>query len=149
MTVLLVASTGGHLAQLLELRDWWELEERHWVTFEKADAVAALEGEKVSWAHHPTTRNIPNALRNFGLAVRLMIRERPEILVSTGAGVALPFFVVARLLRIRTVYLEVFDRIELPTLTGRLCYPLSDAFLVQWPQQQQRYHHGTLVGTVY
>ena len=149
MTVLLVASTGGHLAQLLELRPWWENEERHWVTFQKADALAALEDEAVTWAHHPTTRNLPNALRNFALAISVLRLHRPELVVSTGAGVALPFFVAARLLRVRTAYLEVFDRIELPTMTGRLCYPLSDTFLVQWPEQQVLYPDSTLVGTVY
>ena len=48
------------------------------------------------------------------------------MVVSDGAGVAFPFFVVARLLRIPTVYLEVYDRIDSPTLTGRLCRPLLE-----------------------
>lgn len=146
MRVLLVASTGGHLAQLVALSEAWEPHERHWVTFDKPDARGALEGERVSWAYHPTTRNVPNAVRNLGLAWRLLRRERPDVVVSTGAGVAFPFFVIARLLRIRTLYLEVFDRIEQPTLTGRLCYPLSDAFALQWPEQRGSYPRGVLVG---
>lgn len=149
MNLLLVASTGGHLSQLIELREWWSQHERQWVTFDKEDARSALAGERVHYAYHPTTRNLPNAARNLVLASRLVHRLRPDVIVSTGAGVAFPFFLVARTLGIRTAYLEVYDRIDMPTLTGRLCYPLSDAFLVQWPQQQRRYPGSVLVGPVY
>lgn len=149
MKLLLVASTGGHLAQLLELRDWWQAHERHWVTFCKPDAVSSLANESVTWAYHPTTRNVPNAMRNLVLAGEVIRHQRPDVVVSTGAGVAVPFFLVARFARVRTAYLEVYDRVELPTLSGRLCYPLSDAFLVQWPQQLRAYRDGALVGPVY
>jgi beta-1,4-N-acetylglucosaminyltransferase len=144
--ILLVASDGGHLAQLLPLEDWWRRYDRHWVTFRKPDAVAALDGEQVTWAYHPTTRNVVNAVRNLGLAVRTLRRLRPDVVVSTGAGVSLPFFVVARFLRIRTVYIEVFDRIDSPTLTGRLSYPISDALCGQWPQQKAIYPEAVLIG---
>jgi beta-1,4-N-acetylglucosaminyltransferase len=144
--MLLVASTGGHLAQLIALREVWAGHDRHWVTFDKGDARGALEGERRTWAYHPTTRNVGNAFRNLWLAWRVLRHDRPDIIVSSGAGVAFPFFVLARLLRIRTLYLEVFDRIALPTLTGRLCYPLSDAFALQWSEQQLSYPHGQVVG---
>lgn len=146
MKILLVASTGGHLGQLLTMRSWWEKHDRHWVTFEKPDAVAALAAERVTWAHHPVTRNIPNALRNLGLAVRILRTDRPDVVVSTGAGVSLPFFIVARFLRIHTVYIEVFDRVDSATLTGRLSYPLSDAMCGQWPQQRRLYPEAVVIG---
>lgn len=144
--IVLVASTGGHLAQLVAMREVWADHERHWVTFDKGDARGVLDGERRTWAHHPTTRNVRNGLRNLVLAWRLLRSERPDVVVSSGAGVAFPFFVVARVLRIRTLYLEVFDRIEMPTLTGRLCYPLSDAFALQWPEQRASYPRGVLAG---
>ena len=68
------------------------------------------------------------------------------MIVSTGAGVALPFFVVGRLRRIPTVYIEVYDRMDSRTLTGRLCRPLSTKFLVQWPEQEALYPGSTNVG---
>jgi UDP-N-acetylglucosamine:LPS N-acetylglucosamine transferase len=92
------------------------------------------------------TRNLPNAIRNLGLAITTLRRLRPDVVVSTGAGVSLPFFVVARLLRIHTVYLEVFDRIDSPTLTGRLSYPISDAMCGQWPQQRAIYPEALVIG---
>ena len=146
--VLLVCSSGGHLAQLHRLQPWWSRRRRLWVTFETEDARSLLAGEEVAWAYHPTTRNVPNAIRNLRLAWRVLRRYRPNLLVSDGAGVAVPFFLAARALRIPTVFLEVYDRIEHPTLTGRLCYPLSDLFLVQWPEQRRFYPRGLVLGRV-
>lgn len=147
--VLLVSSSGGHLVQLARLRPWWESRERAWVTFPGPDSESLLTGEEVHIAYHPTTRNAVNAVRNLGLAANLLLRYKPDLVVSTGAGVAFPFFVMARALRIRTVYLEVFDRVDLPSLTGRLCYPIADLFLLQWREQQSAYKRGQVVGSVF
>lgn len=144
--VLLVGSSGGHLAQLIRLEGWWHHHDRTWVTFDKPDALSLLADEDVVWAHHPTTRNLANLMRNMRLAVREMKRIRPDIVVSTGAGVALPFFVLARFRRIPTVYVEVFDRIDSPTLTGRLCRPFTTRFCVQWPEQQALYRRSHVIG---
>ena len=146
LRVMLVASSGGHLIQLYRLRPWWDRHRRTWVTFRKSDSLSMLAGENVVWAYHPTTRNIPNALRNLRLAWRSVRRARPDVIVSCGAGVAFPFFVAAKLFGVRTVYIEVYDRIDSATLTGRLCYPLSDLFLLQWEGQQRFYRKGKVIG---
>jgi UDP-N-acetylglucosamine:LPS N-acetylglucosamine transferase len=105
-----------------------------------------LRGENVIPAFAPTTRNIPNAVRNLRLAIRVIRAEQPDVVVSDGAGVAFPFFVVARALRVPTVYLEVYDRISRPTLTGKLCYPFTELFLLQWPEQALNYPRGQVIG---
>jgi beta-1,4-N-acetylglucosaminyltransferase len=144
--LLLVCSSGGHLTQLYNLRPWWERSSRTWVTFEKPDATSLLEGERTVWAHHPTTRNLWNLLRNTMLAWRLVRRLRPDLVVSTGAAVAFPFFLMGKLHGARTIYVEVFDRIDSRTMTGRLCYPISDRFLLQWEEQKALYPKGEVVG---
>jgi hypothetical protein len=148
LKVTLVCSAGGHLLQLHQLRPWWKKHERLWVTFDLPDARSLLSEERTAWAYHPTTRSVRNLLRNFVLAWRTLRRERPDLVVSSGAAVAFPFFVVARLLRIKTVYVEVYDRIDLSTLTGRLCYPLSNLFLLQWEEQKRFYPRGRVIGTL-
>ncbi len=147
--VLLVGSGGGHLAQLLELRPWWQHHDRLWVTFDQPDARSKLGDEYLVPAHHPTTRNVRNAVRNWFLAYRVLHQYEPDVVVSTGAAVAFPFFVEARRRRIPTVFLEVYDRIDSRTLTGRLCRPLSTRFLTQWPEQQRLYPDSVLIGPVY
>lgn len=148
MKVMFVASAGGHLAQLLPLDSWWKDMDRSWVTFRRPEVEAALTDEDVTWCYFPTTRNLPNAIRNFFLAWPTLRGKRPDVLVSTGAGVSVPFFVVARLLHIRTVYIECFDRITMPTLSGRLCYPMSDVFCVQWEEQLRYYPEAINIGPI-
>lgn len=148
MKLLLVCSSGGHLLLLHQLRSWWEKHDRSWVTFDKTDARSLLDGERIDWAYHPTQRSIPNLLRNLRLAWRVLRRERPDILVSTGAGVAFPFFVLAKPLGIKTVYVEAYERMDRASLTGRLCYPICDLMVLQWEEQRRFYPRGELVGAL-
>lgn len=147
MRIGLVCSSGGHLAQLLVLQPWWDGHDRFWVTFDKPDARNALEEERTYWCHFPTNRNLPNLLRNAWLATKVLRRERPDVLISTGAAVAVPFFFIGKLLfGCKTVYVEVVDRVDHPTLTGRLVRPVTDRFLVQWSEQRQHYKGAIEIG---
>jgi UDP-N-acetylglucosamine:LPS N-acetylglucosamine transferase len=147
--VLLVASNGGHLLQLLQLSDLWPQSRRHWITFKKSDAVSLLAGEQVTWAHHPTNRNIPNLIRNLFLALSMLRSRKVAAVVSTGAGVAVPFAIVGRLLGVNVVYVESMARITSPSLTGRLVYPFADTFIVQWPGLQRFFKRARCYGTVF
>ena len=144
--VLLVSSQGGHLAHLLALRSWWEHHDRLWVCPDTPDVADRLDGELVVRSYSPTTRNPGNLVRNSVLALRVLRRERPALLVSAGAGVAVPFFVAAWLLRVPTVFIEVYDRVDTPTMTGRLCGPFTTRRIVQWRSQLDFYPDARLVG---
>jgi UDP-N-acetylglucosamine:LPS N-acetylglucosamine transferase len=146
--VLFVGSSGGHLAQMLPLADLWPRESRSWVTFDTPDARSQLQGETTYWAHFPTTRNLKNLARNSVLAVDVLRRTKPDVVLSTGAAVAVPFFAAARAAGISTAYLEVYDRIDSATLTGRLCAPLASLFMVQWNEQLALYPGAVKVGHV-
>ncbi len=145
---LLVGSSGGHLLQLRALEPIWRSADRAWVTFDKEDARSALAGERTYWAVFPTNRNVPSLLRNFAVALRVLRRERPDVILSTGAAVAIPFFVLGRLFGARLVYLEVYDRIDTPTLSGRVCHRFAHLFALQWEEQRRFYRRGVLVGPV-
>jgi hypothetical protein len=148
LDVLFVCSSGGHLAQLAALEPWSRHHHRRWVCFDTPDALSVLRGEDVAWAHHPTTRNVVNLVRNVALAWRVLRQRRPDVVVSTGAGVAVPFFLLARLFAVPSVFLEVYDRMDTPTLTGRLCRPLARRMLVQWEEQRTLYRSTEVVGCV-
>jgi beta-1,4-N-acetylglucosaminyltransferase len=132
--LLIVCSSGGHLLQMLELRDAWSGFERVWVTFDKSDTRSLLREERVVHAHGPTNRNIPNLLRNLRLAVRVLRAERPAAILTTGAGVAVPFAWIGRLLRIPTVYVESVTRIEGLSLSARMIAPVASGLYGQWPE---------------
>lgn len=138
MKVLLVCSPGGHLQQMLALEPAWRGMERNWVTLAGADATCLLADEQVTLGHGPTNRSLRHLILNLGLAWRVLRRERPDAILSTGAGLAVPFFVVGKLLGIRLVYVESVTRIETISLSGRLVYRLADRFFVQWPQAARR-----------
>jgi beta-1,4-N-acetylglucosaminyltransferase len=148
--LLLVASSGGHIYEMFCLREFWQDKDRYWVSFDTSDACYLLHDEaEVYWAAHPTVRNIPNLLRNLLLALRLLIRHRPAMILTTGSGVAAPFLWVAWLLRIPTVFVESITRINGLSLTARMVKPFASRFLVQWPELADRIprteYHGGIV----
>lgn len=148
MKLCLVCSSGGHLFQLHVLKDWWQKHERCWVTFEKTDALSLLKKEKVYWAYSPTTRNIKNLIRNAYLSLKVLWRERPDIIVSNGAAVAVPFFYIGKLFGCKLIFIEVYDRIECSTLTGKLVHPIADVFILQWEEQRKFYSKGKVLGQI-
>jgi beta-1,4-N-acetylglucosaminyltransferase len=147
--ILFVCTSGGHLSYLTRLRPWWEHRERLWVTFDKPDARGALNDERVIWGHHPVTRNLPNLVKNLALAVRVLRRERPDVVFSSGAGIGLPFIWAGRAFGCHTVYMELLDRLETATLNAKLCAPATELFLAQLPEQKKLFPKALLVGPVY
>ncbi len=131
MKLLLVASSGGHLQQLLWMRRWWEAHDRVFVTFDTPDARAHLAGERWRPAFAPTNRHLGNLARNLLLARRVLAEEAPDVVLSTGAGVGVPFLWEARRRGVVAVYVEAYDRVVRPSLSGRLVAPVVDLFVVQ------------------
>jgi beta-1,4-N-acetylglucosaminyltransferase len=151
--VLLVCSTGGHLLQLVALRDAWEGFSRVWVTFDKSDARSLLADERVTFARGPTNRNfgllaVRNLLRNGVLAFRLVRAVRPKVVLTTGAGVAVPFAWVGRLLGARVVYVESLTRIDRPSLSCRLIAPVATRVYAQWPELTRAVPRARYLGSV-
>jgi beta-1,4-N-acetylglucosaminyltransferase len=131
---LLVCSPGGHLQQMLALEPAWREHRQTWVTLAGADVGHLLAGQDVVLGHGPTNRSLLKLLRNLAIAWRTIRSRDPEAIISTGAGLAVPFFLVGKLLRRRLVYVESLTRSESLSLSGRMVKPLADSFFVQWPR---------------
>jgi beta-1,4-N-acetylglucosaminyltransferase len=131
--ILLVCSPGGHLLQLLSMEPAYRDYEQSWVTLRGADSEYLLAGRDVVFAHGPTNRSPRMALRNVGVAWRTLRSRKPDVVLSTGAALAVPCFLMGRLLGCRVVYVESLTRTSRLSLSGRLVYPLAHAFFVQWP----------------
>ena len=149
MKLCLVGSSGGHLTHLYMLKPFWNGKQRFWVTFDKEDARSMLAGETVYHCHYPTNRNVKNLIKNTWLAWKVLRLERPDLIVSSGAAVAVPFFYLGKLMGAKLIYIEVFDRIDKPTLTGKLVYPIADRFIVQWEEQKQVYPKAMNLGSIF
>ena len=94
------------------------------------------------------SRSIINFIRNFFLARKILRREKPSMLISTGAGVGVSFLFAAKTQGIRTIYLESLTRITNLSLSGRLVYPFVDLFLVQWEHLTKAYPKAIFRGTI-
>ena len=120
--VCLVGSSGGHLTHLYMLKPFWKDKNRFWVTFDKEDARSLLEGEKVYPCYFPTNRSIKALIKNTKIAWDVLHKEKPDLIISCGAAVAVPFFYIGKTMGAKLIYIEVFDRIDKPTMTGKMVY---------------------------
>jgi UDP-N-acetylglucosamine:LPS N-acetylglucosamine transferase len=134
---------------MVALEGAWGQYSHVWVTFDKSDSRSLLRDEQVVWAYSPTNRNVKNLLRNLGLAWKTLRAVRPRVLLTTGAGVAVPFAWLARLRGVRVVYVESFTRIEGPSLTGRLVAPIAHWCYVQWPELARVVSKASYAGNVF
>ena len=145
MKVCLVGSSGGHLTHLYMLKPFWQNKDRFWVTFDKEDARSKLKHEKMYGCYYPTNRS----LKALILAIKVLRNEKPDVIISSGAAVAVPFFYIGKLMGCKLVYIEVFDRFDKPTVTGKLVYPIVDKFIVQWEEQKKVYPKAINLGSIF
>lgn len=149
LKVCLVGSSGGHLTHLYMLKDFWGDKDRVWVTFDKEDANSLLESEEVYYCYYPTNRSIKALVKNIKIAWKVLRSEKPDLIVSSGAAVAVPFFYLGKLFGAKLIYVEVFDRINSGTLTGKLVYPIADKFIVQWEEMKKVYPKAINLGSIF
>ena len=131
------------------LEPFWKSKERFWVTFDKQDARSILKDEKMYPCYFPTNRNVKNLIKNTFVAWKILRSEKPDLIISSGAAVAVPFFYLGKLFGAKLVYIEVFDRIDKPTITGRIVYPVADKFMVQWEEQKKVYKKAINLGSIF
>jgi UDP-N-acetylglucosamine:LPS N-acetylglucosamine transferase len=148
VTLLLVADPGGHLFELAGLRDVWSRFSRAWVTVRASDVDTLLVDERVIFAHGPTRRSLMNLVRNSLLAVGIVRRLRPAVVMTTGAALSVPFAWAGRLFGARVVYIECSGRVGI-SVTGRLIAPVADRLYVQWPEVVPQVSKARYAGTIF
>jgi UDP-N-acetylglucosamine--N-acetylmuramyl-(pentapeptide) pyrophosphoryl-undecaprenol N-acetylglucosamine transferase len=146
MTALLVASTGGHLAQLFELagRIKGIGEDRLWVTFDSEQGRTLLKGERKTFIPYIAERDVMGVARGVAYARRLLRAEKVSAVVSTGSAIALSFLPYAAARRIKAHYIESAARVGKPSLTGRTLQTVPGVCLYrQYPHVVGgRWHYG-------
>jgi len=132
----LAYSPGGHKAELDRALAGIRFLDRFDVTFasDRPDDPAARRTYHLVHPRRRPLRTLVNALQ----ALWVVLRERPRLVISTGADVALFTLIWARLLGARVIFVENGGTLT-PSLTGRLVYPFADLFVVQWPELARHY----------
>jgi len=130
------------------LKDWWSQYDRVWVTRNDELSNDLLKHEHVVYGYFPENRHIINACKNFILAVRTLRKIKPDAVFSMGAGIAPPFLLAAKIMGIKTIFMETFISIPRATLSGRLVYFWVDVFLVQNKELLKIYPRAKYWGSV-
>jgi UDP-N-acetylglucosamine:LPS N-acetylglucosamine transferase len=142
----LVASIGGHLQEILELACIYDKVDHFFVVNEPFELPAHMRGRTYLIRH--SERDLL-AIWNLWEAWRILRRERPTHLISTGAGLAVPLSLVARLQGIRVLYIESFCAIHRPTLTGRFMYYIAHQFFYQWKYLEAVFPKAVYAGKIF
>ena len=120
--------------QLAALGEAWSDRSRLWVSNDQSDARSLLRDEESYLLPGPFSRDLRSFTRNLLFATRLVRQRPPRILITTGADIAVPLALIARLSGARIVYIESFTRIHSPSLSGRLIALFASRVYVQWPE---------------
>lgn len=145
--ICMVSSSGGHYEQLRMLKPLSEEYALCWVT-EKTDYQADADYYLLSTGSNDPYFPI-KMLGNCCKTLAFWWKEKPDAVITTGAMVALPACLLAKLLRKKVIYIESFARITDGNRTGKLIYKFADLFVYQWEQLEAVYPKGVYGGGIY
>lgn len=149
--ICFVSSSGGHWEELLCLKELAEKYESFFVT-EQGGQVQDARIKNV-YALPQINRHEKNFaihfIRIFFEANKIIKKEKPDIVISTGALIAFPFCILVKLRGGRVIYIESFARVRNSSVTGKLVYRFSDLFLVQWKAMLKVYPKAKYVGGIF
>ena len=153
--VLFISSTGGHLNELLQLKPLFE-KYNYAIITEKDKSTQYLKNKYNSKLHYLVygTRKKPFRyffvfIINFFKSIYLFFKIRPKFIVSTGAHTCVPICYIGKLFGSKIIFIETFANINSKTLTGKIIYPISDLFIVQWEEMLKLYPKAIYGGSIY
>lgn len=136
MKIALVCSQGGHLTEMLFLIEAFEGHEIFFITY-KNPRTSQFKYRK--YLIDDIGTDIKKMAKAFFKIFTILKKEKPDIIISTGSEIGIPSIILARLIRIKTIYIESWCRVKTKSGTGRILYYFSDHFLVQWPDLVKKY----------
>ena len=152
--VLFISSSGGHLSELLELKPTMDKHNSYLIT-EKTLTTIKLQKDFINKVYYLpfSTRFQLNYIYIFPYniikSLVLFLKIRPDYIVSTGSHTAVPMCYIAKIFRKKVIYIETFANINAKSLAGKLVYPISDVFIVQWENMLKLYPKAIYGGWIY
>ncbi len=147
MKICLISSHGGHLRELLNATS--EVKgDKYVVTYRTRHTEDILREQRHYFIIDPH-KSVLKYLLNAVQALRHILKERPELVISTGAGIAVPTALWAKsLLQAKVIFIESAANVVNPSKTGKFLYRYSDLFLIQWQGLQSHYPKARYCGLV-
>lgn len=153
--VLFISSTGGHLNELIQLKPMFKNYDYHIIT-EKNKSTIGLKkeyGKKIDYLVYGTRKKIFEYpfkfIYNCFKSLILYIKIRPQYIISTGTHTAVPMCYLGKLFGSKIIFIETFANRNSKTLSGKLVYPISDLFIVQWEEMLKLYPKAIYGGAIY
>ena len=146
--ICLVSSHGGHFKELLNAigEAKTTFADYYWVTHRTSNTQEKLSNIRHYFVIDPVTSKLKfmlNLLQSFWI----ILRERPQVIISTGAGIAIFTILLGKfLLKAKVIYIESAANVTSPSKTGKFIYRYSDLFLIQWEDLFQYYPKAKYVG---
>jgi UDP-N-acetylglucosamine:LPS N-acetylglucosamine transferase len=132
----LICSPGGHLVEILQLLEAFQDHPFFFLTYKEK----ATLNRKNTYYMMNIAKSPLNLIVGILKIFFIFLRERPKVLFSTGAEIAIPSFYIGKFLfRMKLIYLECSAQVYQPSLTGRCVYPITDLFIVQWEPLLSQY----------
>lgn len=152
--VVFLASSGGHLTQLLNLAPSFEMFDSYLIT-EKDVSTSHISYKNLKVYYLPETRK--NSLKKYLLgnvkslffSIKYFFKIKPDVIISTGAGISVYMCYLAKLLRKKVIFIETFAAIQGKSMAGKLIYPIADRFYIQWESMKKFYPKANFKGTLY
>lgn len=151
--VLFISSLGGHLTQLLQLKPLFKEYDYHIIT-EKSIITEDLSKQyRMSFLVYGARNYLFKYVFKFSFniikSLYYFLREKPDVIVTTGAHTAVPMCYIAKILGKKVIFIESFAKTSTPTISGKLVYPIADLFIVQWEEMKKHYPKAVYGGSIY
>lgn len=149
--ICFISSSGGHFEQLMMLRPLMDKYKAFIVTEKTKYSVKTNETPfyYLKQINRQEIKFIPYMILNTIKTVCIFTKEKPDVIISTGALATIPMCVIAKIFRKKIIFIESFAKINSPTLTGRLVYKFADQFYVQWDEMKKFYPNAINKGGIY
>jgi len=148
LKICLAASAGGHTSQLLKLSRSWDGHRTFCVT---TTQVLADQLRKFGSVYVVGESNHQHPLKVLVVLIRcikIVLREKPDVVISTGASAGCLMCLLGKLLGARVIWIDSITNIDRISLSGRMVRHIADLFLVQWPHLAQKYSNVEYLGAV-
>ena len=149
--VCFAASSGGHYEQLLMLKPLMDKYDSFVITEETAYKTT-VKDKKMYYMKQVNRRERVMAIRmltNTFRSYKIYRKERPDVVICTGALAMIPICLIAKICGKKLVYIESFAKVTSATMTGKFLYRFADQFYVQWPEMQKIYPKAIYLGGIY
>lgn len=147
----MAASSGGHLEEALALKALRERYDTALIT-EKTEYKVNCWQDSVYLMPQVNRKELKSLIQYVGIfftTLKILLKEKPDVVLSTGAMVAFPALLLGKLLGKKIIFIECMFNVDEPTLTGKLTYRFADLFIVQWEEMLQVYPNAVLGGRVF